>query len=40
MSLTESQWKQQHDQNFPMEGVIVEQILVSEERNKSKRVGL
>ena len=39
----ESQWKlrQQHDQNFPMEGnAIVEQILASEERKKSKRAGL
>ena len=40
LSLLESQWKlrQQHDQNFPK--AIVEQILMSEERNKSKRAGL
>ena len=37
LSLLESQWKlRQHDQNFP----IVEQILASEERSKSKRAGL
>ena len=38
-----SQWKlrQQHDQNFPNGGkAIVEQILASEERNKSKTAGL
>ena len=28
--------RQQHDQNFPIEGVIVEQILASEEKKKSK----
>ena len=39
LSLRESQWKlrQQHDQNFSMEG---KQILVSEDRNKSRRTGL
>ena len=41
LSLLESQWKlrQQHDQNFPMEKAIVEQILTSEEINKSKTAG-
>ena len=41
-SLTESQWKlrQQHDHNFPMEESIVEPMLASEERKKSKRAGL
>ena len=33
--------RQQHDQNFPVEGkAMVEQILPSEERKKSKRAGL
>ena len=37
----ESQWKLRHcDQNFPIEGAIIEQILASEEINKSKRAGL
>ena len=39
----EGQWKlrQQHDQNFPMEGkATAEQILVSEDRSKFKRAGL
>ena len=43
LSLLESQWKlrQQHDQHFPNGGkVIVEQILASKERNKSKKAGL
>ena len=42
VNLMESQRKLrlQNDQNFPMEKAIVEQILVSEERNKSKRAGL
>ena len=43
VNMMESQWKlrQQHDQNFPIEGkVMVEQILASEEINKSKRAGL
>ena len=43
VNILESQWKlrQQHDQNFPMEGkAIIEQILASEERKKSKRAGL
>ena len=43
LSLLEGQWKlrQQHDQNFPNGGkAIVEQILVSEERKKSKKAGL
>ena len=45
-SLRESQWKlrQQHDQNYSMKRkpgkAIVEQILASEEINKSKRAGL
>ena len=42
VNLMERQWKlrQQH-QNFPFVGeAIVEQILVSEEINKSKRAGL
>ena len=41
VNLMQSQWKlrQQHDQNFSGK-VIVEQILVSEERNKSKRAEL
>ena len=43
LSLLESQWKlrQQHDQNFPMEGKSLQNnVLVSEERKKSKRAGL
>ena len=43
VNLMESRWKlrQQHDQNFPMVGKpFVEQILVSEERNKYKRAEL
>ena len=48
LSLLQSQWKlrQQHDQNVPMERkllqnkAVVEQILASEERKKSKRAGL
>ena len=43
VNLIESQWKltQQHGSEFPNgEKAIVEQILVSEERNKSKRAGL
>ena len=43
LSLVKNQWKlrQQHDQNFPIEGkAIVEQILASDERIKSKRSGL
>ena len=43
VSLTESQWKlrQQQWREFPNRGkTIVEQIPASEERNKSKRVGL
>ena len=40
LSLTKSRWKlrEKHDQNFPMEEkAIVEKILASEERNKSKK---
>ena len=39
MNLMESQWKlrKQHDQNFNGGKVIVEQILASEERKKSKQ---
>ena len=43
VNMMESQWKlrKQHDQDFPNGGkAIVEQILASEERNKSKREGL
>ena len=43
LNMMESQWKlrQQHDLNFPMERKPLEKkILVSEERNKSKRAGL
>ena len=43
VNLMESQWKlrQQHDQNLTNGGkAIIEQMLVSEERNKSKRAGL
>ena len=43
LSLMEGQWKlrQQHDQNFPVEGkATAEQILVSEDRSKFKRAGL
>ena len=43
VNLMESQWKlrQQLDQNFLMAGkTIAEQIVASEERNKSKRAGL
>ena len=43
LNMMESQWKprQQHDQNFPMEGKPLEKkILASEEINKSKRTGL
>ena len=42
LSLKESQWKprQQQNQNFLKEGQPLEKILVSEERNKSKRAGL
>ena len=44
LSLLESRWKlrQQHDQNFPMDGwkAIIEQTLVLEEINQSKRTGL
>ena len=41
--MMESQWelRQQHDQNFPNGGkAFPEQILASEERDKSKRAGL
>ena len=41
MNFIKSQWKlrQQHDQNFPVTGkAIVEQILPSEETNKSKGI--
>ena len=39
VNMMESQWKlrQQQDQNFPMKGTIVEQILASEERNIFER---
>ena len=45
VNVMESQWKlrQQHDQNFSMNNgrkAIVEQILMSEKRNKSERAGL
>ena len=42
LSLLESQWKlrQQRDQNFPCRKAIVEEILASEERKKSRRAGL
>ena len=46
VNLMASQWKlrQQHDQNFPIKGTntsdTAEQILASEERNKSRRAGL
>ena len=42
VNLVESQWKlrQQHDQIFPMEGKPLEQILVLEGIDKSKRAGL
>ena len=42
VNLMESQWKlrKQHDQNFKGRKVIVEQILASEERKKSKQEGL
>ena len=41
VNLMKSQWKlrKKYDQNFPIEA-IVEQILASEERNKSKRARL
>ena len=39
VNLMESQWKlrQQHDQNFPMQKAIVEQIPVSEEINPKEQ---
>ena len=42
VNLIESQWKlrQQHDQSHNGGKAIVEQILASEERKKSKRAGL
>ena len=42
MNLMESQWKlrQQHEGKAIEGKAIVEQILASEERNKSKRAGL
>ena len=39
----ESQWKlrKQHDSKIPNGGkIIIEQIIVSEDRNKSKKAGL
>ena len=41
LSLKESQWKlrQQHDQNFLWKKTTVEQILASEETNKSNEQG-
>ena len=41
VNLMESQWKlrKQHDQNFNGGKVIVEQILASEKRKKSKQEG-
>ena len=41
LSLMESQWKlRQDDQNFPMQGKPLQNILASEERNKPKRAVL